>query len=68
MICRAAAFAEGSTPSKPADGNIGESALAHFRSVRQASVDLVADLAPEDTVVQSMPGTSPSKWHLAHTT
>jgi ergothioneine biosynthesis protein EgtB len=39
-----------------------------YRRVRGASEALVATLAPEDTVVQSMPDVSPSKWHLAHTT
>ena len=38
-----------------------------YRRVRSASESLVATLAPEDTVVQSMPDVSPSKWHLAHT-
>lgn len=39
----------------------------HYRRVRTRSCDLVATLQPEDTVVQSMPEVSPSKWHLAHT-
>ena len=39
-----------------------------FVRTRQASLTLAAPLAPEDTVVQSMPDTSPVKWHLAHTT
>jgi ergothioneine biosynthesis protein EgtB len=29
---------------------------------------LISDLEPEDTVVQSMPDVSPTKWHLAHVT
>lgn len=40
---------------------------AYWR-VRRVSLDLISDLAPEDTVPQSMPETSPVKWHLAHTT
>ena len=39
-----------------------------FARTRRVSTDLVATLAPEDTVVQSMPDVSPTKWHLAHTT
>ncbi len=39
-----------------------------FRRVRARSVELAAGLAPEDTVVQTMPDVSPTKWHLAHTT
>jgi ergothioneine biosynthesis protein EgtB len=42
--------------------------LADFCRTRRTSLDLVAPLAPEDTVVQSMADVSPSKWHLAHTT
>ncbi|MGQ0697018.1 MAG: ergothioneine biosynthesis protein EgtB [Panacagrimonas sp.] len=39
-----------------------------YGRVRAASVALVDGLAPEDTALQSMPDTSPGKWHLAHTT
>ena len=38
------------------------------RQVRAATLALIAPLAVEDTVAQSMPETSPAKWHLAHTT
>jgi ergothioneine biosynthesis protein EgtB len=41
---------------------------AQFRRVRELSEQLVSTLAPEDTVVQSMPDVSPTKWHLAHVT
>ena len=39
-----------------------------FLTVREASRAICAPLAVEDYVVQSMPDTSPPKWHLAHTT
>jgi len=45
-----------------------ESPLAYYQRVRQTSLDLAAPLAIEDMVVQSMPNTSPTRWHLAHTT
>ncbi|NNF61248.1 MAG: ergothioneine biosynthesis protein EgtB, partial [Gammaproteobacteria bacterium] len=38
-----------------------------FRRVRATTTSLCTTLAPEDTVVQSMPDASPTKWHLAHT-
>ncbi len=41
---------------------------ARFSAVRDTTVALVRPLAPEDTVVQSMPDVSPTKWHLAHVT
>ena len=38
-----------------------------YTAVRSLTLELCAGLAPEDMVVQSMPDTSPVKWHLAHT-
>lgn len=46
----------------------GAPAALRFRRVREATVALVRGLEPEDTVVQTMPDVSPTKWHLAHTT
>ncbi|MCP5089884.1 MAG: hypothetical protein GY949_03070 [Gammaproteobacteria bacterium] len=40
----------------------------HFQSVRDTTLSLIADLQAEDTVVQTMPDVSPTKWHLAHVT
>jgi ergothioneine biosynthesis protein EgtB len=42
--------------------------LEQYQQVRNQTTELVAGLAPEDQMVQSMPDASPSKWHLAHTT
>jgi len=39
-----------------------------FREVRFRTDRLSAPLSAEDQVVQSMPDTSPTKWHRAHTT
>lgn len=40
----------------------------HYDRVRRMTLELCSTLAPEDTVVQSMPDVSPTKWHLAHVT
>lgn len=39
-----------------------------YQSVRSFSEQIAAPLSPEDCLVQSMPDTSPTRWHLAHTT
>jgi ergothioneine biosynthesis protein EgtB len=39
-----------------------------FRAVRETTESLAANLSPEDQNLQSMPETSPVKWHRAHTT
>jgi ergothioneine biosynthesis protein EgtB len=39
-----------------------------YRRVRSTTLALIDELQPEDTVVQSMPDVSPTKWHLAHVT
>lgn len=43
-----------------------EDAIQAFAVVRSQSETLAAPLHPEDTVVQSMPDVSPTKWHLGH--
>lgn len=40
---------------------------ARFRSVRERTLALCEGLTAEDMMVQSIPGASPAKWHLAHT-
>ena len=45
-----------------------ETLAARYSRVRTQSVILTDTLEVEDTVVQSMPDVSPTKWHLAHTT
>ena len=38
-----------------------------FTTTRQLSETLASGLTPEDQTLQSMEDTSPTKWHLAHT-
>ena len=45
-----------------------ENLLDRFRGCRAQTLRLCEPLNDEDHVVRSMPGCSPAKWHLAHTT
>jgi ergothioneine biosynthesis protein EgtB len=46
----------------------GGTLLDRFEKTRATTLALITDLQAEDTVVQSMPDVSPTKWHLAHVT
>ena len=39
-----------------------------YREIRSFTEQIVATLTPEDCIIQSMPDTSPMRWHMAHTT
>jgi ergothioneine biosynthesis protein EgtB len=49
---------------EPASSTLRE----RLAETRQLSADLASPLSDEDQVVQAMDDTSPTKWHLAHTT
>ncbi|MGN6482118.1 ergothioneine biosynthesis protein EgtB [Luteibacter sp.] len=54
----------GNAPSTPLGADLAE----RFLRIRRRTLELASRLQPEDTVIQSMPDASPTKWHLAHTT
>lgn len=54
-------------PESGSDGDFGR-LLEQYNAVRSRTSELVRPLHREDMVVQSMEDTSPTKWHLAHTT
>src|SRR3954452_11290657 len=45
-----------------------DSLLQRYAQVRGQTERLASPLSPEDQTVQSMPDTSPTKWHRAHVT
>lgn len=60
------------SPTTASNGGAGASPTVSLRDryleVRGRTEFLASRLAPEDQVVQSMPDTSPTKWHRAHVT
>ncbi len=54
--------------NQPAVHPSRDSLRGAYARVRGTTIALAAPLAAEDQVIQSMPDTSPTKWHLAHTT
>lgn len=57
------------TAARHAAAAAGTSSLAQrFQQVRSQTERLVQPLSAEDCQLQSMPDTSPTKWHLAHVT
>jgi len=57
-----------SSSAKNLRNNSPVSLSSQFEAVRSLTVRLTDTLMAEDTVVQSIPDVSPTKWHLAHVT
>ncbi len=53
---------------QPQGGLAPETIQPRYRDVRALTLGLAAPLTPEDQMVQAGAETSPTKWHLAHTT
>ena len=54
---------------KRVDGGVASRQFAEaYQAVRQQTINLTVSLSVEDMAVQSMPQSSPVKWHLAHNT
>ncbi len=60
-----AAVYPAATPTVPDRSH--EPLACRYTRIREASLAICSPLEVEDYVVQSMPDTSPAKWHLAHT-
>ncbi len=54
-------------PASPTDLD-AVALIRRYCDMRQLTEELSAPLSPEDQTVQSMPDTSPTKWHRAHVT
>ncbi len=54
--------------AQPMRSESPDSLLARFKVLRPFTVGLTGGLLAEDTVLQSVPDVSPTKWHLAHVT